>query len=310
MRFAATCVAFAISRRAPGSIVTTHGAQLERIAVSKAGLYFDDLWVALSQRKIVESVRAVLSRLGPGVSRQAIERALIDALEPAIGKELIAVAPRYSTHLIGPTGQGFLEAQNQIQLSITGQDMDLGDEFPRLVIGTGTESDYYAGEFTRPVPEQIIRWAEETLARHVTGVNTTTKDDIARIISGELARGASVDAAAAELRKQYPKLSDWRSRLIANMEINHAMSTGAYARARDLGSREKRAITADDERVRETHQANQGQGWIAIGSYFAGTGHESTPFGFACRCTVTYRGAQYVDPQAPRMHIGMAPQRF
>lgn len=131
------------------------------------------------------------------------------------------------------------------------------------------------------------------LARKVKRVHVTTKEKIAAAIAegieadlpiNEIAYGTT-DGKYKGVQGVFDEASDYRAELIARTETLNAYSEAAVGSYKEVGFEKKQWLTAGDAEVRETHQANEAAGPIAMDDVFPGTG-ESWPGEFNCRCMV------------------------
>ena len=125
----------------------------------------------------------------------------------------------------------------------------------------------------------------------ITGIDESVREAIQEIIDNAFISGMSVDDIANKITDEFFVFSDFRAELIAQMETANAYEAGKLEQFRwyekETGMTGwKKAITQGDSAVRPEHQANADQGWIRSTELFSGTGSETAPFGFNCRCTV------------------------
>lgn len=143
----------------------------------------------------------------------------------------------------------------------------------------------------------IDRWVSLRTAEKVTRINNTTKNMIRGIIQAGLNDGESNSSIASSI-KDAGRFSRIRASLIATTETHSAATNATKTMVADFKfKKEKRWMTAGDERVRESH-ANVSQEWIDEDEKFDVGGElldiPGDPNGSArnvcrCRCVVMYR---------------------
>ena len=140
-----------------------------------------------------------------------------------------------------------------------------------------------------PVSDDIKKWTKEHGAELVTGMDDATKGRMAELIKKGLDEQRGVPNLSRLLRDEFPDMSKQRADLIAQTELNKALSEGADMAAKEVGSKEKEWISVGDDRVRDEHLDNEGQGRIPIDQTFSSG--EDLPGLPECRCAVAYYGA-------------------
>lgn len=142
-----------------------------------------------------------------------------------------------------------------------------------------------------------------TTGRSVRGILEGIEANLGRTAGLDAQRAARVASLRSSLAEQgyeaariesitktfSAKMLKERSELIAQTEMRRAVSQARGIQEKQYGAKEKRWSTVGDNRVRDEHTANEAEGWIPIDNTFS-SGHDETPGGPACRCTVQYRG--------------------
>lgn len=145
--------------------------------------------------------------------------------------------------------------------------------------------------------DAIDRWISAQTATKVQRINSATRNIIRKIIDDGIDNGIPVREIAANLRDA-GRFSRARSMLISITETHSAATNATKTMVGDFKfKKEKRWMTAGDERVRESH-ANVSQEWIDEDEKFDVGGElldiPGDPNGSArnvcrCRCVVMYR---------------------
>lgn len=124
----------------------------------------------------------------------------------------------------------------------------------------------------------------------------TTRDELRRIISKGLEEGQSYGEIAKQIQETDPFVfSKYRAKLIAVNEVGRAYGWANHEPARVLQGEgyvlQKEWTTSHDDKVRETHAANEGDGPIPLDSAFSGTGDQYAPSSvdINCRCTSSHK---------------------
>lgn len=154
------------------------------------------------------------------------------------------------------------------------------------------------------IPATLSEEVKASLATLVKDVSDTTIDQMTNLIASGLARGDDVAAIARAIADKVddPSISSDRAMLIAQTEVNRAISAGAYNAAREVGAKEKEWVNVGDDRVSEDIcLANTGQGKIKFRKAFQ-SGDHYPPGHPDCRCTVVYTG---VDTKKLKKLVGV-----
>lgn len=150
---------------------------------------------------------------------------------------------------------------------------------PQISVDIGINSDF------------VTNYIQSRTGTLISGIDESVRVEIQEIIDNAFVNGLSVDDIAKKITDEFFVFSDYRADLIAQMETANAYETGKLEQFRwyekEVGMTGwKKALTQGDSAVRPEHQANADQGWIKSTELFSGTGSETAPFGFNCRCTV------------------------
>jgi SPP1 gp7 family putative phage head morphogenesis protein len=127
-----------------------------------------------------------------------------------------------------------------------------------------------------------------TRANLITGVNTTTGDQILNSIRLGMSEGDTPEAIAKQIRDVY-NLRKTQADLIARQETGSALTGGRYLEMQDAGSEATEWLTSRDDKVRETHSELDGD-VVALGDVFKnGCRYPLDPDGpvgevMGCRC--------------------------
>jgi len=147
---------------------------------------------------------------------------------------------------------------------------------------------------------RAIAYTQNYAATAITGIDSTTKDDIRRIVLAGISDGASYSEVASNIKARYTQYAVGvpqrhirsRAELIAVTEIGNAYQAGNLAGARvmsDSGLKmQKYWLTSGDDRVSQGCKDNQTDGWIDLNA--AHSSGDQTPLRFpGCRCVEQYR---------------------
>jgi hypothetical protein len=137
-----------------------------------------------------------------------------------------------------------------------------------------------------------VRYLDGHAAALVTGINATTRSELARLLSAAAAEGTSYTAVAREIRATFDGFAKTRATTVAVTEIGDAYEAGNRAIAKtltDVGLEvEKSWLDVGDRRVDPVCASNAAEGWIPIDQPF-GSGHQAPTAHPSCRCTTEYR---------------------
>jgi len=147
---------------------------------------------------------------------------------------------------------------------------------------------------------RAIAYTKNYAANAITGIDSTTKDDIRRIVLAGISDGASYSEVASNIKARYAQYAQGvpqrhirsRAELISVTEMGNAYQAGNAAGAQALSANglklEKYWLTSGDDKVSDGCIDNQADGWIDLNSVHS-SGH-NTPLRFpGCRCVEQYR---------------------
>jgi len=144
-----------------------------------------------------------------------------------------------------------------------------------------------------PWGDEVKKWVNEQTANHVKEIQETTKKAIRAAVLEGIDAGLDLRKIAKRVQQALEDDAKTRSFVIARTEVHTAASFGMNEAARQSGIvREKRWITAGDDRVRELHVMNEAAGWIPFdspypsGAMFPGDGGPEDVIN--CRCVEAY----------------------
>jgi len=125
--------------------------------------------------------------------------------------------------------------------------------------------------------------------RTFAGLNKQRVQSVLKYEKELIKAGYSPKQVAKKVAREARHQLKARSELIAQQEMHNATSAAQAHEAATLGFKEKRWQTVGDERVRESHRANEQAGWIPTEQPFP-SGGQTSPDGVGCRCVVSFRG--------------------
>ena len=138
------------------------------------------------------------------------------------------------------------------------------------------------------IDDGAIQWMNTRSARMVTKINETTRMDLSRVLTKGAREGQSVQRLARNIRKEVAGMADiskGRSIMIANTELNNAMSEASLQTYKRLDIAGKSWSTVGDNDVSDDCLANEAAGPIPIDATFPG-GVGRPPQHPDCRCTL------------------------
>lgn len=151
---------------------------------------------------------------------------------------------------------------------------------------------------------RAVQYAKSYAAQLITEVNSTTKDQVRRIVAEHIEAGKSYTELAKALRTHYAEFNrpplhptgrhiQSRAEHIAITEVSKAYNTGSFfavinAQQRTGVKFEKQWLTVGDNRVSTGCKDNAAQGWLDVDTEHS-SGHFTPPRFPGCRCTEQYR---------------------
>lgn len=153
-------------------------------------------------------------------------------------------------------------------------------------------------DFLSPDVLKILQTKEDFYLSDYRGtVSEVTKRAVYDVIIEGYKNGDSYQTVAQKIMEmgEAGVFSPARAQLIAIQEIGQAYGQGQFMTFQKFVSQtgrkvEKRWSTVGDDRVRDSHKANEADGWKDFSQGFSGTGEQFAPSSdFRCRCTTQYR---------------------
>jgi len=153
--------------------------------------------------------------------------------------------------------------------------------------------------FTLEHPKALA-YAQTHAAEQVTKISKATEKYLNTIITNGIEAGESYGQIAKTITDRFADFAvSWpqehiqnRAHAIAVFETGDAYEHGNRLVADELVDKglemQKAWLTVGDERVRESHEANEGEGWIPLDQSF-GSGADRSPTDPGCRCSMMYR---------------------
>lgn len=147
---------------------------------------------------------------------------------------------------------------------------------------------------------RAVEFLDKHAAELVTGIDETTRSNIATIVTNGTKEGLSYDKVAKQITEKYvqfaigkPQLHiDSRAHLVAVTESAMAYESGSreiagYIQTQGL-EMEKSWLTVGDDKVSDGCEENQSEDWIPIDSSHL-SGDDTPPRFPGCRCSELYR---------------------
>lgn len=147
---------------------------------------------------------------------------------------------------------------------------------------------------------RAIEYARTHAAEQVTKISKATEKYLNTIITNGIESGESYGQIAKTITDRFADFAvSWpqehiqnRAHAVAVYETGDAYEYGNQMVAEELADggldMEKSWVTVGDDRVRESHLQNEGEGWISLNDSF-GTGDLRSPTDPGCRCFMAYR---------------------
>uniref|UniRef100_A0A6M3L1M3 Putative methyltransferase n=1 Tax=viral metagenome TaxID=1070528 RepID=A0A6M3L1M3_9ZZZZ len=134
------------------------------------------------------------------------------------------------------------------------------------------------------VDDGAKKWIRKEAAAKVTKINEVTRDRLARVLSEGVDRGQSVAKIAKNIRAEVGDMSRYRSKMIAQTELNNAMSEASLRTYERLGVENKSWSTSGD--ACEICLGNEAEGIVPIDHVFS-SGDERPPSHPNCLCVLS-----------------------
>lgn len=124
-------------------------------------------------------------------------------------------------------------------------------------------------------------------------VTDTTKKEVRALFNEGWTNNWTQEEMTRAIKDKFSNFSEYRAALIAQMETANAYEEGKLQQfrgfERQLGlTGWKRSQTQHDSAVRESHRANEAEGWIPSDQKFKATDTMRAPHGFRCRCVTSF----------------------
>ncbi len=271
----------AVASRVPGSSTGPIGVRLRRFVRREVVVWFSKLQSRMPIEGILTLDRDVRAAQGenpatPGDVTNA-RRSTALLLGPVLADLTLALAAPLRQAL----AEAYVQAANDVEQRMRRQ-FRIADAREAIV----------AGLKDLPIPDEVIDWARINTASRVTGMVGTMQTELSNTIADAMTgdqRG--VGAVGRAIQQKFPPMSRNRAELIANTEMNDAMSAGALERGASLGATGKEWLTVGDSEVDDVIcLPNEGQGEIKIAGTFQ-SGHRRPPGHPRCRCAIVTSGA-------------------
>ena len=136
-------------------------------------------------------------------------------------------------------------------------------------------------------------YAKNRAAELMHAVTDTTKKEVRALFNEGWTNNWTQEEMARAIKEKFSNFSEYRAALIAQMETANAYEEGKLSQfrgfERQLGlTGWKRSQTQHDSVVRESHRANEAEGWIPSDQKFKATDTMRAPHGFRCRCVTSF----------------------
>ncbi len=234
-------------------------------------LHKTEVWLeGKLRRAFLAQGKAFLSALPAPVVQEAAgdEAPFPKNWEKVFAKEILAAESRF----IGPM-------QEAIQISFT---TGLNNTATMLETGLNFKLDN----------PRAVEYARTHAAEQVTKINETTRSFINTTVTDGIEAGKSYNEIAKDITARFKDFSEGRAKRIAVFETGDAYEQAGMDFAKGLEDEglemEKSWLTVGDNRVRDEHSANEGEGWIPIDQSF-GSGDDRAPTDPGCRCSTLYQ---------------------
>lgn len=136
-------------------------------------------------------------------------------------------------------------------------------------------------------------YAKNRAAELMHAVTDTTKKEVRALFNEGWTNNWTQEEMTRAIKDKFSNFSEYRAALIAQMETANAYEEGKLSQfrgfERQLGlTGWKRSQTQHDSVVRESHRANEAEGWIPSDQKFKATDTMRAPHGFRCRCVTSF----------------------
>lgn len=136
-------------------------------------------------------------------------------------------------------------------------------------------------------------YAKSRAGELMHAVTDTTKKEVRALFNEGWTNNWTQEEMTRAIKEKFSNFSEYRAALIAQMETANAYEEGKLSQfrgfERQLGlTGWKRSQTQHDSVVRESHRANEAEGWIPSDQKFKATDTMRAPHGFRCRCVTSF----------------------
>ncbi len=131
---------------------------------------------------------------------------------------------------------------------------------------------------------EFVKEAFRKRAKLIKDINNTTFKKIKTSLSEGINNGETMKELAGRIENVFGEAKGSRAMKIARTETNAALNSGHHEAMRQADRERHEWITSHDEKVRDTHEANEMDGCIPREQPFSGTG-EISPGEPDCRCS-------------------------
>lgn len=175
------------------------------------------------EKSLTDLISPLILRQGEEVVSRAL--AELEIRKSAKGEEAVTnevLVPSDPVFWSGIIGQVFADDKDIVIEGIVRADMQSlvaqGVDKTALVMGTTLPP-----KFTQDVVTPLAN----NLARNITGINETTRLQIAKIVEGAQADGLTVRETAKLIKEKMPGIAEWRAQMIARTELANAYTMGS-----------------------------------------------------------------------------------
>ncbi len=221
--------------------------------MSRAALAALDMAIA-----ITEELRVITACKQPAWTRRA-EAKLERELKGLLGTVFDQTVQELLKHKVMP-------ADLMAQRAITGHILGVQEDYARILDRNVHRAALHGREeIAELLPgrlefDDFAVHTKQALREYVFIASERTISRMAGDVMGELVHGyeggLGIDQIAENLKLQFDGMMDWELKRVARTEINSFQNVGAYLTEKELGVEYHQWWTAEDERVRETEQAD------------------------------------------------------
>lgn len=137
-----------------------------------------------------------------------------------------------------------------------------------------------------PTSAAIRKWIETEATKDIVTIAATNLDDVRRVILAGVDDNLSSAQLGRNLRRFYTDRSPFKAMRVARTEVTKAAAFGSQEAAKQSGVvKTKGWLTSRDDRVRDEHEAIDGETVKLDGTFSNGLEYPSEPM---CRCVLTF----------------------